>query len=308
MTGQTDAAPAGRPQIHKTISARRDQWQSRVLVVVLAAAIVVCVILGLLATGDEGGRYKVAGISVAFAVLVGVMRSATVGGAICGALACFCVTWWTRDLESPLLHSALPPLAALFVLTFAATRAGKKQKQLRGLAERTGGRAAAQVLANLGAAALVVTPIGAYAGALTGLDLPVPAAALFVACLAALAEATADTVSSEIGQAFGQRTYMLTTFRRVHRGTDGGVSTLGTTAGTVAALLLVLAGGWSLQLTAKAQAVALAAGLIGFVGDSLLGATLERRGWIGNDLVNMASTAISAFSALVLVRLTSAIR
>ncbi len=304
MTEQAGGVP-GDGAIHKAIPQQRDLWQRRVLVWLLATSIAVSIVLGLLATGDEGGRYKVAGISVAFALLVGAMRSASVGGVACGALACFCITWWTRDLESPLLHSALLPLAVLFLLTFTATRAGKQKKQLRGLAEHRSGRTASQVLANLGAAALFVTPVGAYAGALAGLDLPVPAALLSAACVAALAEATADTVSSEIGQAFGRRTYLLTTFRRVHRGTDGGVSALGTTAGFAGALLVVLTGGWSLHLTIKAQALVFAASVIGFAADSLLGATIERRGWIGNDLVNLASTVVSSMGALVLGRLVA---
>ena len=35
----------------------------------------------------------------------------------------------------------------------------------------------------------------------------------------------------------------------------------------------------------------------GLFFDSLLGATVERRGWIGNDLVNFASTLVAALIA-----------
>ena len=306
MSVPAGSAAAAQARPGKAITPSRDRLQSRIIVILLSTAIAVCAVFGILATGELGGRFKVTGISLLFAVLAWLLRSATVGGAICGALACFSITWWTRDLESPLLHSALLPLVAVVLLTSAATRAGRRQKQLRGLAERAGGRTAAQVLANLGLAAVIVTPIGAYAGALAGLTLPVDAAILAAACLAALAEATADTVSSEIGQAFGRRTYMLTTLRRVHRGTDGGISLVGTTAGASAALLVVLLGGWSMSLTAKAQALAMLSGLIGFFADSLLGATLERRGWIGNDLVNLTSTAVAAGTLILLARFTSA--
>ncbi len=41
----------------------------------------------------------------------------------------------------------------------------------------------------------------------------------------------------------------------------------------------------------------------GLFFDSLLGATVERKGWLGNDLVNFASTAFSAGVALVAIRL-----
>lgn len=305
MTEHVDEAPVLKPRLAKAIPPARDHLQSRSLVLVVATAICACIIIGVLASGEEGGRYKVAGISLLFASVAVAMRSATIGGAICGALTCFCVTWWTRDLESPLLHSALLPLVALFLLTYVATRAGKGRKQQRGLAELTGGRTAAQVLANLGVAALIVTPVGAYAAAFAGLKLPIEAPVLAGAALAALAEATADTVSSEIGQAFGTQTFMLTTWRRVHRGTDGGVSARGSWTGLAAALIIVLVGGWSMHLPAKIQAAAFAAGLIGFVADSLLGATIERRGWIGNDLVNFTATAIASLTFLIIIRFTS---
>jgi uncharacterized membrane protein len=48
--------------------------------------------------------------------------------------------------------------------------------------------------------------------------------------------------------------------------------------------------------------VAFAAGVLGLFFDSLLGATVERKGWFGNDLVNFASTAFAAAIALVAIR------
>ena len=45
-------------------------------------------------------------------------------------------------------------------------------------------------------------------------------------------------------------------------------------------------------------AVSWAAGVFGLFFDSLLGATLERRGWINNDTVNFLSTVSAAGFAL----------
>ena len=121
--------------------------------------------------------------------------------------------------------------------------------------------------------------------------------------LAALVEATADTVSSEIGQAFGGTPLMLTTLRRVAPGTDGAVTVIGTAAGILAGMLVAAAGSWSLGIGFRGGSIALAGGVAGLFFDSLLGATVERRGWLGNDLVNFSSTAFAAGVALGLALL-----
>jgi len=98
---------------------------------------------------------------------------------------------------------------------------------------------------------------------------------------------------------------MITTLRRVAPGTDGGVTAAGTLAGILAAAIVAAAG----ALTAfpgglEMPLVACAGGIFGLFFDSLLGATLERRGWLGNDLVNFLSTAsASAFTLLLLALL-----
>jgi hypothetical protein len=65
--------------------------------------------------------------------------------------------------------------------------------------------------------------------------------------LAALAEAAADTVSSEIGQVLGGRPRMITNLRAVEPGSDGAVSVAGTVAGLVAAAIVAGAGSWALR-------------------------------------------------------------
>jgi uncharacterized membrane protein len=64
-------------------------------------------------------------------------------------------------------------------------------------------------------------------------------------------------------------------------------------AGIGAAALVVIVG-----MTGKASwpdaIIVFAASCLGLVFDSLLGATVERRGWLGNDLVNFSSTLFAA--------------
>jgi uncharacterized protein (TIGR00297 family) len=111
---------------------------------------------------------------------------------------------------------------------------------------------------------------------------------------AALAEAAADTVSSEIGQVLGGTPRMLTTLRRVPPGTDGAVSLAGTLAGVLAAGVIAAIGTLTLGLPWSSGVLVWLGGVFGLFFDSLLGATLERKGWLNNDAVNFLSTAGAA--------------
>ena len=81
-------------------------------------------------------------------------------------------------------------------------------------------------------------------------------------------------------------------------GEDGGITVGGTLAGALASTLVV-ALGFSLALCGRGGAVAaLAAAVAGNLFDSLLGATLERRGLVTNGIVNFAGTSFAGAMAL----------
>jgi uncharacterized protein (TIGR00297 family) len=220
-------------------------------------------------------------------------------------MICFLLTLWTGSAKESPLHSALTPLLSLFILTFLATRAGRRQKIESGLAESRRGRSASQVIANLGVAALLSNAVGVRGIAwvtqhsrISDVD---ALHVLRVVVAAALAEAAADTVSSEVGQAFGGTPLLLTSLRRVPPGTDGAISLYGTVAGIIAAAVIAATGALAMGMTAAECAIPFAAGVGGLFFDSLLGATAERKGWIGNDLVNFSSTAFAAAVALAAI-------
>jgi len=260
----------------KAIPRARDRMQSLWLVVLMVPALILGAVGSCfgMALSAQGGlpRFPVV-FSVAFAVLVWAMRSATLPAAGVGLLVC--LTLSLRGSGSFFGRPGLSALIVLFVLTFAATRYGRQKKESRGLAEARSGRRASQVVANLGVAA-VFAALGWYG-----------------ACLAALAEATADTVSSEVGQAIGGPTWLITKFRRVPAGRDGGVSVAGTLAGLVGAGLVVLVGLPGL-VSWRDGVVLFVCACAGLAFDSVLGATVEERGWLGNDLVNFCSTLFAA--------------
>lgn len=274
----------------KVIPEVRDRAQSKVLVWIVG----VLLLLGALAPPLAAawlslplwpiGRPLL--LSAGFAALVLVLRAATPTAAGLGFLVCFILAQspaaWSRYTGDRQGHWLLAALMMVFVLTFAATRYGRAKKEARGLSESRRGRRASQLVANLGVAGLFAAA-GRYEG-----------------CVAALAEAAADTVSSEIGQATGYPARLVTTGRMVPAGTDGGVTLTGTLAGLIAAALVVMVGSGHHPVWPVQARTWMAAGA-GLYFDSLLGATVERRGWMGNDLVNFTSTLFAAWIASLLM-------
>jgi uncharacterized protein (TIGR00297 family) len=181
-------------------------------------------------------------------------------------------------------------LVSVFALTWISTRFGYRRKEKLGTAEQPDGRTALQVLANLAVAASC-----AALSALTG------KVAFLLAISAALSEAAADTVSSELGQARSVRARLITTWEEVPAGTDGGVSWIGTLAGIAAAaavsLVCVLTG----LISIKWLGVSIAGAVAGMITDSYLGALLERRNLLNNDAVNFLGTLAAACAAALLI-------
>ena len=298
--------------IAKSIPPVRDRLQSRILVWTVMPVLI------LLGVGRTIGMSihvpylrpyieETAGVSLCFGLLAWGSRAATVAAAASGSIICLSLLYLTNAFAAPIKHSALLPLAALFALTFVSTRAGRSRKAIAGLAESRKGRSTSQVVANLGCAPLLGIPLTFVLiyPPWPGTNIRERSGVMAVTALAALAEAAADTVSSEIGQAFGGRPFMLTTFRRVDPGTDGAISLTGTLAGFAAALIVAATGAPAMGMSTPECAIAFAAGVLGLFFDSLLGASVERKGWIGNDLVNFLSTAFAFIASFIAMRLFS---
>jgi uncharacterized protein (TIGR00297 family) len=82
------------------------------------------------------------------------------------------------------------------------------------------------------------------------------------------------------------------------------VSVAGTLAGLIAAAIVAGAGSWALRGDWTLFKFSCAGAVFGLFFDSLLGATLEKKGWLNNDAVNFLSTAsASAFALLLLAYL-----
>jgi uncharacterized protein (TIGR00297 family) len=280
-------------------------WQSKFVLLVVLPFVGASVVLQAhwWAVQDAPVAIWTIGLSLILATVTLGLRTATPGAAFAGAVIASSLMFSTVIFPYKPWQTALVPLLAVLLLSFAATRVGRGQKERLGIAERRGGRAASQVAANLGIAALVSDELPQSWLIATGwFSLPgLSPVSLFAVGLAALAEAAADTVSSEVGQVFGGRPGMITTLRRVEPGTDGAISAAGTAAGVFAAGVVALAGCLALRGGPPLLWVSWAGGVFGLFFDSLLGAVFEQRGWLNNDAVNFLSTASAAGFALGLL-------
>lgn len=190
------------------------------------------------------------------------------GGGVVAALAVGGATAWGLGWRGVVL------LFAFFVSGSLLTR----------MAGGTGGqRTYRQVLANGGVAAL--------AGLLGSWRL----------AAAALAAATADTWATEIGSFSPHAPRLITTWRPVSKGTDGGVTLIGTLGG-LAGALLIWASAALLFSSQPSRLTVVWAGLAGMIVDSLLGATMQGR-FFDNDGVNLAATVTGAGTAYLLTHL-----
>ncbi len=181
-------------------------------------------------------------------------------------------------------------LLLTFVSASVSSRLGLRRKMLLGIAEERGGRrGAGNAIANTGVAALC---------ALLALLTP-SADAARLAFVAALAAAGSDTIASEIGKAWGRRTWSITSLKHVPPGTSGAMSIEGTAAGVVGALALGLAGSLLHLVPESAIVIVAVAAVAGSLLESWLGATLEGPGMLNNDMLNFINTATAAFVAVL---------
>lgn len=280
-------------------------WQSKLVLLLVLPFVGTDLVLesNFWLTEDRTVVIGALGLSALLGLVTWKLRAATPEAALAGAAITANLMFSTVTFPYQPWHTAIVPVLAVSLLAFGATRIGRSQKERLGTAEARKGRSAAQIAANLGIAALV----GSDAAQIWAIDhwqLLHGTMALRAAAVAALAEAAADTVSSEIGQVFGGQPFMITTLRRVEPGGDGAVSIIGTVAGIVAGTVISALGAVALRGDIKLVVTAALGSVFGLLFDSLLGAIFERPGWLNNDAVNFLSTASAAAFALACVGLT----
>lgn len=175
-------------------------------------------------------------------------------------------------------------LLAFYLLGGGFTRYGYAYKRKLGIAQSKGGRRGYKnVYSNSLVPLVMAICYGIY-----GQEL------FIYAFIASVATANGDTLASEIGETSKSKPRMITNFKVTEPGVDGGVTPLGEAASIAGATIIgLLATG-----TGMVGPIGIVAGMIGgFLGtnfDSLLGATLQKRGILSNNGVNLFATLFGA--------------
>jgi uncharacterized protein (TIGR00297 family) len=203
------------------------------------------------------------------------------------------------------------PFLALLILfvvgSVLATRYRIQEKRSKNVQEGVAGeRGVSNVVAHI-----VLPTALAIAGGLSPPIVATPALAVLYA--SALAFGAADTFASELGVLAGRARSILT-FRAVPPGTNGGISGIGEAWAFVGAAVIALVGfaifrsfGTAVPATGVFLPTVTLAGFLGCQVDSVLGETLENRGFLTKGSTNflgmLSAVAISALT-LALVGVT----
>ena len=187
-------------------------------------------------------------------------------------------------------------VALYFVAGSAVTRVGLAEKEATGIAEkRSGARGPENVWGSAATAALCA--IGVIGAIATNSPQFIPW--LWLGYVASFSTKLSDTFASEIGKAYGKRTFSMITLQPVPAGTEGAVSLEGTIAGVIGSFLIAITG-WSVGLISPlGMVLCVLAAFIGTTAESFIGATLQGKfNWMTNEVVNAINTLIGAITAI----------
>ncbi len=177
-------------------------------------------------------------------------------------------------------------LLTFFLLGSMFTRYKYNFKLARGIAEGKGGvRGYKNVFSNSLAGLTLAIAYGIF---------PWHGQVLLAAYLGSVATACGDTLASEIGETYKGEPRMITTFKKAKPGTDGAVSILGEGAAFFGALVIALLAFILVPIDLSLVFIVTAGGFIGTNIDSLLGATLQQKGYLTNNGVNLVATISGA--------------
>ncbi|MBD2082679.1 TIGR00297 family protein [Leptolyngbya sp. FACHB-17] len=188
-----------------------------------------------------------------------------------------------------------------FLVGSGVTFVGKAQKEELGIAEaRSGARGAGNVWGSALVGAICAILVFLLSNGVLPPSLPW-VVLLQLGFVASFCTKLSDTCGTEIGKAYGQRTFLITTLKPVPRGTEGAVSLEGTIAGVIGSIAIAIVG-WLLGLISPIGVVICAiAAFVATTIESLIGATIEDKvPFLTHDVVNILNTLIGAIVAIAI--------
>ncbi len=171
------------------------------------------------------------------------------------------------------------------------TKIGFKFKKEQGIAEKRGGRRGPENVWGSSATGLFLAIMTKF-NAANVVMFKIGFAASFAAKLA-------DTFGSEIGKRFGRDTYLITSFKKVERGTEGGISlegTLSSVLGSIFMAFIMLR--LSIISTKYHFIIVIVSGFLATLSESIIGAEFQNKYKLSNELVNAIQTSIASVLAI----------
>lgn len=118
--------------------------------------------------------------------------------------------------------------------------------------------------------------------------------------ICSLAALIADTASSEVGQWFKCKTYSIFSLKKTVQGMDGGVSLNGFIGSVICIIIYLTIFTIFYNLNFQNFALIFFASEISNLADSILGATVQKKGYLNNEQVNFVAILLSNVLFLLL--------
>jgi len=181
-----------------------------------------------------------------------------------------------------------------FFVGSSVTRIGMKEKQEQGIAEKRDGVRGPE---NVWGSALIATfcAFGYF------FISPVWQPLMVLGYVGSFATKLSDTCASEVGKAYDKRTFLITTFKAVPRGTEGAVSLEGTLAGVLASVVIAFLAYVLGLISVMGILICVISAFVATNFESVVGATFQDNfDWLTNEVVNIINTFVGAIVAIAL--------
>ncbi len=178
------------------------------------------------------------------------------------------------------------------------TKIGFKFKKEQGIAEKRGGRRGFENV--WGSAAT-----GLFLAMMTKFN-PANEVLFKVGFAASFSAKLADTFGSEIGKRFGKDTFLITSLKKVERGTEGGISLEGTLASILGSIFMTFIMLLLSIISTKYHFIIVAtSGFLATLSESIIGAKFQEKYRLSNEMVNAIQTSIASVFAIFAIILYS---